>query len=220
MKQCSKCNRFITDDSEFCPYCGEKFQIVIPNRNQHEKIRFVPWIITGCLLVLLVSGCIFHFSEAKKSRNVIDTLIKIQYEMNDIISEQDAVIEKNKNEIEALTKSKDNFKESAKYFDDLCKIADKGPFGFVSDSFKLDNSVLVLYKSLGSENVNLTANWENGNTVTYEFSTEGIASIEYERKEGSSNAKLVVKPLTTGVTTVTFRNSSNHQLLKMLIIVK
>ena len=147
---------------------------------------------------------------ASKDATIAEKNKKIQSQDN-TISSQEKTISSQNSKISSL-------EATAESFSTICSALKSGNIGYAASNFNCSQSI-VLVKKGETKKVTLTANWSNGGTVTFSYSTYA-ASVDFDQDSWTYSTKLSIKGLSSGVNVVTFSNNVDSKTFKIIIIVE
>ena len=111
-----------------------------------------------------------------------------------------------------------NLKKKGNYFDEIVNEMRYGNAGYAAYNFFASDSVIVVSKNDTNRKFTLTANWPNGGTVEVDYSSSA-AWVSFDNNEWYTSTKMTVHPESKGVTVVTFSNTVDSNVFKVLIVV-
>ena len=244
--KCKKCGYEFPDDSEFCPYCGQR---VVKGEGMTDHTVNAP--IPQHPLTTVTSTAVVPY-EAANSAQTMDMAPKMPIKspskaraflhvipwmltgaatlcaiilvlkLTELQTNFNTLSSENdslNSQITTLQNQVTDYKPGADNFKTICDFMACDDAGYASSRFKASQSVFVLKKSAERKSFTLTTNYNR--SVTIDLRTSGYsADIEFSKSRWyGSTVTMYVIPRSTGTTVATFSNSVNSQTFRILIIV-
>ena len=134
------------------------------------------------------------------------------------IKELETKVEKQTKTIDKQNKTISELKPKANSYTKICAFLEYDKIGYASNNFKTDEGIIVVRKNEKKHKFKLTANWTNGGAVEVSYSSDA-ATVSFDKNNWYTSTTMTVNPHSVGVTVVTFSNSVNDDIFKILIIV-
>ena len=138
------------------------------------------------------------------------------------VSTKNKTISQMRDTIKELQKSSDGgeYKVKAEFYDELCSLLKADKLGYASSNFHSDKSVIVVRKDQRNRRFTLTANWNEGGTVSISYSSaRPAAEVDFDNDSWQTSTPMTVFPDHPGVTSVTFSNDVDSKTFSVIIIV-
>ena len=155
-------------------------------------------------------------TQMEEDAKAAETQIKTQEEkissLESTINSQNSTINIQNSEIANLEAENASLQSTAEAFGLL-----SSHFGYGADHFRTSEGVVVVSLNDYSR-LTLTAYWDNGGTVSVDYSSSA-AELEFDESTWSTAVAMTVVPYQKGVTVVTFTNNADNYSFDLLIIV-
>ena len=139
-------------------------------------------------------------------------------ELDSAIASKNATIEDQKKTIRSQEKTISSLETKAADYSAICDALKSGNIGYAADNFNCSQSIILVKKG-ETKKITLTANWTNGGTVSYSYSSFA-AEVEFDQDSWTTSTKLSIAGIYSGINVVTFENDVNTQTFKIIIIVE
>ena len=212
---CKRCGGIIDPHSKKCDSCGK----------QYFRAKKAIAIILACVIILgLTAVNIFQYFDRQKYIARLDTirsgLVDESIDNLSLRKENESL----QNQLDGLTAELKQAKNDGRYYTNcynkLCDIFQKGNLGYASDHFHASESVIILNQTDTGRTFTLTAFWEDGGTVSIEYSPFWPpAYVEFDNDTWNTSTTVSVTPDHAGVGEVIFSNSVDQEVFRVVIIV-
>ncbi len=162
------------------------------------------------------------YSEIYKNYSDQETIILTQKEtiekQSSKLSEKDKEIAQKDQKLKTQKNQISSLEKKADYYTTISSALKYGNIGYAASNFNCSQSI-VLVKKGETQKITLTANWNNGGSVTISRSTSA-ASIDFDQNSWTYSTTLSIKGNSVGISVVTFSNNVNSQQFKIIVIVE
>lgn len=221
---CSFCKREFPDDSVFCPFCGkiniastETIDCVSSdigrradknqeNEERRKHKRFTVILLASLILMTSINvvQCIYNRNMTSRYNKMTSDIDSFQYTIESLRRENEQLIQ-------------DDSKADA--YDAIVRAVRRLSFSSSSSHFFVDKYIICLKK--GSDTtISLTANWDDGGTVSANSSNTSVADILFTEDSWYTSTPVeICSRYQSGVATITFSNDVDDVVFSVLVIV-
>ena len=212
---CNNCGSTIPDDSVFCQKCGNTIiKNDVGKTNAIGRKNVIIICICLVIIALLVGLNIFQFIVNKDKLTEFETLKETNTSLEDENDELNSTIASLQAELEKC-------EADASSYDDLINTIKYSTLGYASNNFHTDESIILVNKNDKNYTFNLTAYWSDGGNVSIDYDSFGPAAyVDFAQNSWNESTKMIVEPMHSGMTVVTFSNDVNWQTFDVIIIVE
>lgn len=223
-EECSRCQEQVNTDCTVCPSCGyniekyneqkQKTKNVQNGKERHSliwKIILVVLLMVSLIICVVLNNQVNQYKE--KISNLENEITQNSKEINDFKNQA----EKDKKQIQSLNENQNN----CELYTDLYKIlkANKN-FGYASEEFYANKSILFLKKNSHEIPIKIKFNYDEG-TIYYSV-VSGDSNINAEWTEEAWDGyftELLITPTKRGISEIEISSNIIREKFSIVVVV-